>query len=236
MSQSSDPAPRRRAQGAFRERWRRLGSDLVRAARRIPTPASVFALVAFAFLAGVHAGTLSRTMDGEARALESELAGTRAEMERLEDRLAAVRMDRDRLRAIHRFSASYGISTDLAERIRGIALEEGVDPELAFRLVAVESSFRSTAVSAKGAVGYTQIKPSTARWLDPTISQDQLFEPETNLRLGFRYLRQLLDRYDGDRRLALLAYNQGPGRVGAKLSLGRDPGNGYARTVLRAGQ
>ena len=110
--------------------------------------------------------------------------------------------------------------------------EVGLDPEIAFRMVEIESSFRRHAVSSAGAVGYTQIKPSTARWLNPNITREKLFDTRTNLRLGFRYLSELLNRYDGDVRLALLAYNRGPTRVGSDLAMGRDPGNGYARSIM----
>jgi soluble lytic murein transglycosylase-like protein len=53
------------------------------------------------------------------------------------------------------------------------------------------------------------------------------------MRLGFRYLRQLTTQYDGDLRLALLAYNRGPTRVDSIRSAGGDPGNGYATAVMR---
>lgn len=130
------------------------------------------------------------------------------------------------------YARKYGVERELAAMIHDIAREEGLDPELAFRLVRVESSFRRTAVGPAGAVGYTQVRPGTARWLDSTITREKLFEAETNLRLGFRYLRMMLDRYDNDTRLALLAYNRGPGTVAVLMSIGEDPGNGYATRVL----
>ena len=64
------------------------------------------------------------------------------------------------------------------------------------------------------------------------IAQSDLFDPEINLHLGFRYFNYLLDEYNGDTRLALLAYNRGPGRVGGLLRSGIDPANGYAKAVL----
>src|SRR5690606_19816270 len=129
-------------------------------------------------------------------------------------------------------STRYRIPAGLAASIHDIALAEGLDPWLAFQLVRVESGFSPTAVSPKGAVGLTQIMPSTAEALAPGISHDALFEPETNLRLGFRYLRYLIERYGGDLRLALLAYNRGPGTVDAIRSAGGDPSNGYAEAVM----
>lgn len=137
-----------------------------------------------------------------------------------------------RRRSVGSYASAFRIGEELAGLIFETALREGLDPELAFRLVRVESSFRRGAVGPAGSIGLAQVRPSTARWLEPAISRDRLFDPETNLRLGFRYLRLLLDRYGGDPRLALLAYNRGPGTVTALLALGEDPSNGYASRVL----
>jgi soluble lytic murein transglycosylase-like protein len=141
-------------------------------------------------------------------------------------------LELDRMALIHRYSSDFRIPADRAQMIYDIALAEGINPDLAFNLVRVESGFRRTAVSSVGAIGYTQVRPSTARWLDPTVTARDLFDPETNLHLGFRYFRYLLDEYNGDTRLALLAYNRGPGRVGSLLTMGIDPANGYAKAVL----
>jgi soluble lytic murein transglycosylase-like protein len=58
-----------------------------------------------------------------------------------------------------------------------------------------------------------------------------LRDPETNLRVGFKYLRYLLDKYNGDENLALTAYNRGPGTVDKALRRGGNPDNGYAAFV-----
>ncbi|HEU0052202.1 MAG TPA: transglycosylase SLT domain-containing protein, partial [Longimicrobium sp.] len=63
---------------------------------------------------------------------------------------------------------------------------------------------------------------------------ERIMEPEANLRVGFRYLRQLIGKYD-DLQLALLAYNRGDGAVDRDLRRGRDPENGYTRAVLGFG-
>ncbi|MEN8375696.1 MAG: lytic transglycosylase domain-containing protein [Gemmatimonadota bacterium] len=127
----------------------------------------------------------------------------------------------------------FGIARDLAEDIHDMALAEGVDPSIAFGLVFTESSFRERVVSYAGALGLTQVLPTTAVWiLDEQRDADSLFERDTNLRAGFRYLSYLLERYDGDLHLALLAYNRGPGTVERVLRRGRSPDNGYADRVL----
>jgi hypothetical protein len=149
-----------------------------------------------------------------------------------EGELTLVRLQLGRLDNILRESGRHHIPADLAETIYDVAQTEGIEPRLAFSLVRVESSFARRAVSPAGAVGLTQVMPSTAFWLDPSLRYPDLFEQETNLRLGFRYLRKMIDQYRGDIDLALLAYNRGPGRVDEILRSGGDPSNGYDQAVL----
>src|SRR2546426_1033228 len=108
---------------------------------------------------------------------------------------------------------------------------------ISFRLVRVESGFNPKARSKVGAIGYTQVLPSTARLYEPGLTTAQLYDRGTNLRLGFRYLRDLLERYEGNAdaklRLALLAYNRGPARVQELLDAGKDPQNGYAAALMK---
>jgi soluble lytic murein transglycosylase-like protein len=132
-----------------------------------------------------------------------------------------------------RFASHYGISAEMAGRIERAARAEGVDPELAFRLVRAESRFNPRARSRVGALGLTQLMPGTARSIDRSLrTEAQILDPDANLRTGFRYLRQLLDMFDGDVRLALLAYNRGEVRVIRLRRQGRDPENGYSHRVL----
>ena len=126
----------------------------------------------------------------------------------------------------------YRVPDTLAKQIHAAASAHDIEPEIAFGLVAVESGFRRTARSHVGATGLAQLMPATARWLEPGTTRRQLEDPETNLRLGFRYLRDMIDRYDGDTRLALLAYNRGPGTVDRVLRRGGNPDNGYPRKVM----
>ena len=100
-----------------------------------------------------------------------------------------------------------------------------------YGLVRAESSFRNSSTSPVGAVGLTQLMPKTASWLQPGVTRTELRDPATNLRIGFKYLRQLIDKYEGDQRRALLAYNRGPGTVDRELRNGRKPYNGYADFV-----
>lgn len=88
------------------------------------------------------------------------------------------------------------------------SLKNGVDPDLARRLMSQESRGRSRAVSPKGAQGLMQLMPGTARQLGVTDP----FDVHQNLDAGTKYLRQQLDEF-GDPHLALAAYNAGPGAV-----------------------
>ncbi|HYK82676.1 MAG TPA: transglycosylase SLT domain-containing protein [Gemmatimonadales bacterium] len=167
---------------------------------------------------------------GELRSLEQSLEATRGE-------LAVARLQLERANAIIDYSTHYNIAADLAAAVYDVALAEGVDPALAFRLVKAESNFNPRARSKVGAIGYAQVLPSTARLYEPGLTTAQLYDRGTNLRLGFRYLRDLLERYEGNPdaklRLALLAYNRGPSKVQELLDAGRDPQNGYANTVMK---
>ena len=107
-------------------------------------------------------------------------------------------------------SSKYQIPADLAASIYDIALSEGIDPALGFQLVKIESNFKEDARSSMGALGYTQVQMTTARFYEPELTEKELFERETNLRIGFRFLNDLLEQFDHDTHLALLAYNRGP--------------------------
>lgn len=132
---------------------------------------------------------------------------------------------------IYSYSAKYRIKPDLARRIYDAAIAAGIEPELGFRLVRVESVFDPKAVSPVGALGLTQLMPSTARVFEPNVTREQLLTPDVNLRIGFRYLRGLIREYKGDLKLALLVYNRGPAAVGRAMALGRSPANGYETIV-----
>jgi soluble lytic murein transglycosylase-like protein len=127
--------------------------------------------------------------------------------------------------------ADYDLSRDLAEQIYDVATASQIDPAIAYGLVRAESSFRNTSTSPVGAIGLTQLMPRTAEWLEPGVSRSELRDPGTNLRIGFKYLRSLIDKYGGNTDLALVAYNRGPGTVDRELRNGRNPDNGYAAFV-----
>jgi soluble lytic murein transglycosylase-like protein len=88
------------------------------------------------------------------------------------------------------------------------AAQAGLSPSLLAALVWQESRWNAAAVSPKGAIGLTQLMPATASGLGVNPR-----DPAANLLGGARYLRQLLDQFDGDLERALAAYNAGPERV-----------------------
>ncbi|HEU0299097.1 MAG TPA: transglycosylase SLT domain-containing protein [Longimicrobium sp.] len=131
----------------------------------------------------------------------------------------------------------YHITASMARMVHDAAVEVGLDPELGFRLVRVESVFDPDAIGAGGATGLVQMMPGTARDLDPDIdTRRELIEPRTNMRMGFGYLRDMIERYEehGDDavRLGVIAYNRGEIAVDRALRRGADPENGYGRRIL----
>ena len=102
-----------------------------------------------------------------------------------------------------------GSSTAFGAEIDAAAASNGIDPALLKGLVSQESGFDPNARSGAGAVGLTQLMPGTAASLGVTNPLD----PTQSLQGGAKYLRQQLDRFGGDEKLALAAYNAGPGAV-----------------------
>jgi soluble lytic murein transglycosylase-like protein len=130
------------------------------------------------------------------------------------------------------YSTTYQIPADLSAAIYDIALSERINPAIGFRLVQIESGFDPRAKSRVGAIGYTQLMPATARFYMPAIEEAYLYDRDVNLRIGFRFLRQLMVRFDDNLHYALLAYNRGPSTVRDILAEGGNPANGYAERVI----
>ena len=168
----------------------------------------------------------SRLVAREMGSLSDQLESARGEM-------TLVKVQLERANAIMANSTKYQIPADLAGSIYDIALSEGIDPALGYQLVKTESSFKADARSSVGALGYTQLQLATARFYEPNVTEKELLSRDVNLRIGFRFLSDLLERFDHDTDLALLAYNRGPTRVTEILARGGDPANGYSAAVLK---
>jgi soluble lytic murein transglycosylase-like protein len=84
-----------------------------------------------------------------------------------------------------------------------------MDPALVMAVIHAESRFDPLAVSPKGAMGLMQLSPIITR----ELGIHNPFDPQINIDGGVRYLKDLLNIFDGDRELALAAYNAGPTQV-----------------------
>jgi soluble lytic murein transglycosylase-like protein len=100
-------------------------------------------------------------------------------------------------------------SHQVTDMIRRHAAQYRLEEALVSAVIKAESNFNPQAVSHKGAIGMMQLIPATARLMEV---RDPL-NPEENIRGGSRYLRLMLDEFDGNLELALAAYNAGPNAV-----------------------
>lgn len=123
--------------------------------------------------------------------------------------------------------------------LRASANQHGLDYELLQAVIATESGFDPQAVSPRGAVGLMQVMPATAqrfgvaREAKRSVEQ-KLTDPGTNIAAGARYLRHLIDLFEGRLDLALAAYNAGEGavqRAGRRIPAYRETQN-YVKSVL----
>jgi soluble lytic murein transglycosylase-like protein len=95
--------------------------------------------------------------------------------------------------------------------IESAAKANDLEAPLVRAVIEQESAYRPCAVSSKGAQGLMQIMPDTAG----DLKLKDAFDPKDNIAAGAKYLKQLLDKYKGDNKLALAAYNAGPAAVDA---------------------
>lgn len=125
----------------------------------------------------------------------------------------------------------FGVRRDLAKIIYQQALNAGVEPGMAFGMIAQESGFDPGAIGRQGERGLMQIKPSTARAYDAGITPEALHRPEVNLRFGLRHLKREVE-YFGDPILGLMSYHMGRARLERELADGTPPRDSYVERVL----
>ena len=111
--------------------------------------------------------------------------------------------------ALQPYRAESGSGHPVEKSVQQAAAKYNLSPELIRGVIRAESNFRVDAVSSAGAQGLMQLMPETARELGVTNPLDI----QQNIDGGARYLRQMLDRFGGNLKRALAAYNAGPGAV-----------------------
>lgn len=104
---------------------------------------------------------------------------------------------------------SVPVSTAFEGSITAAAEANGLEPSLIKAVIHAESGFNPSAVSPAGALGLMQLMPTTAA----SLGVGNPLDPGENISGGSRYLRQMLNRFNGDARRALAAYNAGPNAV-----------------------
>lgn len=100
-------------------------------------------------------------------------------------------------------------SNNIDQIINQAAQQNSIPAKLIKAVIQQESSFNTNAVSKTGAAGLMQLMPGTAK----SLGVSDVFDPGQNILAGSKYLKQLLDKYDGKTELALAAYNAGPANV-----------------------
>ena len=137
-----------------------------------------------------------------------------------------------------------------SEYVEKYSEEYNIDKYLVYAIIKAESNFEERAESASNAVGLMQIMEATAfetaNKMDLNISEENLFNPELNIKIGLKYFTSLLEKYDNNYNLAIIAYNAGIGNVDKWIQDGiiKDDGtdienvpfketNNYVRKILR---
>jgi tetratricopeptide (TPR) repeat protein len=105
--------------------------------------------------------------------------------------------------------------------IKSYAEEMQMDPVIVLSLMKQESAFDAGANSGAGAVGLMQLMPYTAVETEPGVKRADLVDPETNVRIGMKYLRKMTDRFNGNLAMSIAAYNAGPNAVDRWVREGR---------------
>ncbi len=131
--------------------------------------------------------------------------------------------------ALSRFPGPAGERESFEPYIQEAARRYNVPANLVRAVIKVESNFRPQAVSSAGAKGLMQLMPGTAK--DMAVSD--LFDPRQNILGGTRYLRVLINRFEGDIRLVLAAYHAGPGIVAQRGGIPFEATERYVRSVIK---
>lgn len=104
-----------------------------------------------------------------------------------------------------------------SEYVEKYAKKYDIDPYMVYAIIKAESNFDENARSTSNAVGLMQIMEATAietaKKMDLEVTEEDLFNPELNINIGLKYFTSLLDKYNDNYYLAIIAYNAGIGNV-----------------------
>lgn len=161
---------------------------------------------------------------------------------KLEEYNVEINMQRQIIKTEFALSKSAGRALDNAERAKIAAIiareadKHNIDPVLVVSLIYVESSFNRKALSNKNAKGLMQLLPDTAEYIKRKSRKDvddakNLFDVETNIKLGIAYLDYLITKTNGNVEYALIAYNMGPSNLNKALKRNKLPKT-YSNKVL----
>ncbi len=111
------------------------------------------------------------------------------------------------------------------ENVKEIAQETGIDELLIYSIIKAESGFESNVKSTSGAIGLMQVMLPTAEEIAEELgiqdlTEEKLYEAETNIKIGTHYFAMLLKEYDNELNLAIIAYNAGMGNVNTWIAEG----------------
>lgn len=137
-----------------------------------------------------------------------------------------------------------------SEYVEKYAKEYNIDKYMVYAIIKAESNFNENAKSSSDAIGLMQIMEitaiETARKMDLEVTEEDLFKPDLNINIGLKYFTYLLNQYDNNYPLAIIAYNAGMGNVDAWIKDGtiKEDGtdienvpfketNNYVRKILR---
>lgn len=129
--------------------------------------------------------------------------------------------------------------TDIAFSIVEESVKNNLDPYLMLAIIKTESSFNHKSVSRKGAIGLMQLLPNTAYYISEKVedlfigSKKEIFDPVINIRLGVNYYRYLLNKFNGNEEIAIVAYNLGPRNIYKYLAKGRNIPKFYYYKVMQ---